>query len=107
MKIRHTFIVAISISLLLSGCVTPSDEAQIARLMRHRDWPRIQKIAETEVKKREILGTDIAAYLPEEHKDKVWCVAVAKGNANGDVITLLIGDDGSVLMYKRSWEGAR
>src|SRR5258705_12070605 len=110
MKIRRALILAVSTASLLSGCTTPSDEAHVERLMRHRSWPRIEQIAKTEVKKREkLLGwLDDASYLPAEHKDKVWLVMAMTGTPNGDVqrvISLMIGDDGSVLAYKRYWEG--
>ncbi len=110
MKIRHAFILAVSIGLLLSGCTTPRDEAHVERLIRHRDWPRIQRVAETEVKKRESMWPDSASYLPVEHKDKIWAVTAMSGKAFGElqlVVTMMVGDDGSVLAYKRNWEGAR
>jgi len=92
--------------------MTPSDEARVERLTRHRSWPRIQQIATAEVKQRErLLGwPDNAAYVPAEHKDKVWVVMAMTGTPNGDVrrvVTLMIGDDGRILVYKRHWEGER
>ncbi|HEX3357110.1 MAG TPA: hypothetical protein VHS31_09080 [Tepidisphaeraceae bacterium] len=116
MNIRHTLILAVSIVSLLSGCITPSDEARVndaavQSLMRDRSWPRIEQIAKDEVKKRELLTwPDNASYLPVEHKDKVWGVTAMTGTSNGDVqrvISLMIGDDGAVLAYKRHWEGER
>ena len=103
MNLRRAFIFAISIASLLSGCTHASEEAQLARLMRHRSWPRIQQIAKAEVQKREKLF-DNAEYLPAEHKDKVWVVMAMTGTTKGDlqgVVTLMIGDDGSILAYKR------
>lgn len=112
MRIRHALILAVSIASLLSGCITASDEARVERLMRHPSWPRIQQIATAEVKKREkLLGwPDTASYVPAEHKDKVWVIMAMTGTPNGDVqrvVTVLIGDDGSILSYKRHWEGER
>jgi len=109
MNIRHALILVVSVASLLSGCTTPSDEAHLERLMRHRSWPRIEQIARTEVEKREkLLGwPDTAAYLPWEHKDKVWVVAAMAETPVRRVVTLWIGDDGSVLEYKRHWEGER
>jgi hypothetical protein len=109
-KSKLALIAAASVVLLLSGCTTPNDEAHVERLMRHRSWPRIEQVATAEVTRREkLLGwPDNALYLPSEHKDKVWAVAAMAGTPNGDVrrvVTLLIGDDGDVLVYKRSWEG--
>ena len=113
MNIRHTFTLAISIGLLLSGCATASDEgraneAHIDRLMRHRDWPRIQQIAKDEVRKREIGWPDDASYLPVEHKDKIWAVTGMTATPKRElqrVVMLTIGDDGSVSTYKRYWQG--
>jgi hypothetical protein len=109
MKIRRALILAVSIASLLSGCTTTStsaDEAHLDKLLRHRSWPGIEQIAKTEVKKREkLLGwPDTAAYLPWEHKDKVWVVAAMAETPVRRVVTLWIGDDGSVLEYKRDWE---
>ena len=78
--------------------------------MRHRSWPRIRQIAETEVKKREIWWPDPADYVATEHKDNIWLVTAMTGTPNGDlqrVVTLVIRDDGAVLAYKRNWEGER
>ncbi len=110
MNIRHTFVLAVSIALLLSGCTTTRDERHVERLLHHRSWPRIEQIAKDEVKKREKLSgwPDDAVYLPTEHKDRAWVVMAMAGTPNGDVqrvISLMIGDDGAVLAYKRYWEG--
>ena len=110
MNIRYAFILAVTTGLFLIGCTTTRDERHVERLMRHRAWPQIQQIAETEVKKRErLLGwPDTASYLPAEHKDKVWVVMAMTGTPNGDVeraITLMIGDDGDVLAYQRHGMG--
>jgi hypothetical protein len=110
MNIRHALILAVASVLFLIGCTTTPDERHLERLMRHRSWPRIEQIAKTEVKKREkLLGwPDDASYLPMEHKDKVWGVMAMAGTRKGDaqrVISLMIGDDGAVLAYKRYWEG--
>ena len=75
--------------------------------MRHRDWPRIQQVAEREVKKREIVWPDHAGYLPMEHDDKIWAVTAMTGTPNGDVertVMMMIGDDGKVLSYQRYWK---
>ena len=73
--------------------------------MRHRDWPRIQRVAETEVKKREISWPQPVGYFPMEHEDKVWSVTAMAGNRELQrVVTLMIEDDGTVLVYKRNWE---
>lgn len=109
-KSKLALIAAASVVLLLSGCTTPNDEAHVDRLMRHRSWPRIEQVATAEVAIREKLfgWPDNAAYLPADHKDKVWVVAAIAGTPKGDVhrvVTLLIGDDGDVLAYKRNWEG--
>ena len=109
MSIRYALILAVTIGLFLIGCTTTPDERHVERLMRHRDWPRIQRVAETEVKKREILWPEHADYLPMEHKDKIWGVGAMTGTPNGDVertVMLLIGDDGAVLAYKRYWKGS-
>lgn len=115
MNTRHALILAVTTGLFLIGCTNTRDEGtrnerHVERLMRHRSWPRIQQIVETEVKKREILWPEHAEYLPVEHKDKVWVVGAMTGTPNGDlqrVVTLMIGDDGKVLAYKRYWEGER
>jgi hypothetical protein len=112
MSIRHTLLLAVSISLFLIGCTTPGDEAHLERLMGHRSWPRIQQIAKTEVETREkLLGwPDTAAYLPEEHKDGIWTVAAMSGTPTGGVgrvVILTINDDGDVLAYQRRGEGLR
>ena len=106
-KSKLALIAAASVVLLLSGCTTPDYEARVERLMRHRSWPRIEQVATAEVMRREkLLGwPDNAAYIPTEHKDKVWIVTAMAGTPNGDVrrvVTLLIGDDGDVLVYKRN-----
>ena len=78
--------------------------------MRQRSWPRIQQVAETEVKAREILWPEHADYVPTDHKDKIWFVTAMTGAPNGDlqrVVMMMIGDDGKVLVYKREWEGER
>jgi len=112
MNIRHALILVVSVASLLSGCTTnpiAADQAHLDKLLRHRSWPRIEQIAKTEVKKREkLLGwPDTAAYLPFEHKDKAWVVAAMAETPVRRVVTLWIGDDGSVLEYKRHWEGER
>ena len=109
MNIRQTLIPALTFALLLTGCTTTDDVAHVERLMRHRSWPQIQQVATAEVTKREkLLGwSDTAAYIPIEHKDKVWVVTAMPGTPNGDVrrgVTLLIGNDGAVLAYNRHWE---
>jgi hypothetical protein len=76
--------------------------------MKHPDWPRIQQIAEKEVKKREFLWPDNAGYFPMEHKEKIWDVTAMTGTPNGDVeraVIMMIGDDGKVLTYERYWKG--
>jgi hypothetical protein len=118
MNIRHTLILVVAVASLLSGCATGDEgranEAHIQRLMRHRDWPRIEQLAKAEVKKREkLLGgwPDDATYLPIHHEDKVWHVMTMTGTPNGDVersISLMIqevGDDGVIVAYKRYWKG--
>src|SRR5215212_5406672 len=55
MNVRYALILAITTALFLIGCTTTPDERHLERLMRHRSWPGIQQIAQTEVKKREIL----------------------------------------------------
>ncbi len=115
MYTRYALILALTTGLVLIGCTTTRDEArrnerQVEGLMRHRDWPRIQRIAETEVKKREISWPEPADYLPVEHKDKIWGVTAMTGTPNGDlqrVVWLMIGDDGAVLAYKKYREGER
>jgi len=112
MNIRHTLLLAVSIGLFLIGCTTPRDEARVEKLLRHPSWPRIQRIATTEVKKREkLLGwPDTAAYLPEEHTKKVWIVTAMSGTPDGGVgrvVTLTISDDGDVLAYQHQSEGLR
>jgi hypothetical protein len=106
MNIRYALILAVTTGLVLIGCTTDAgtrNERHTDRLMRHHDWPRIQQIAETEVKRREILWPDLASYFPFEHKDKIWDVIAVTGTPNGDVqrsVMLMIGDDGTVLAYK-------
>ena len=75
--------------------------------MQHRSWPRIQEIAKAEVTKREKLldWSDTATYIPAEHKDKVWVVMATAETPVRRTITLMIGEDGAVLTYKRNWEG--
>ena len=110
MNTRYALILAVTIGLSLIGCTTTRDERHVERLMRQPAWPRIQQIAEIEVKKREILWPERADYLPTGHQDKIWSVTAMTGTPNGDaqrVVTLMIGDDGNVLAYKRNWEGAR
>jgi hypothetical protein len=106
MNTRHALILAVTIILILVGCATTSDERHVERLMRHRAWPRIQHIAETEVKKREkILGwPDTAEFLPSEHKDKVWVVVAMAEKPLRRTVTLMIGDDGTLLAYHRNGE---
>jgi hypothetical protein len=109
MSIRHALVLAASIALVLSGCTTPNDQGHAERLMRHRSWPQIQQIATAEVTKREkVLGwPDTAAYIPAEHKDKIWVVMAMAETPVRRTVTLMIGDDGAVLAYKRNWEGER
>lgn len=110
MNIRYALMLAVSIASLLSGCTTTSEDRHIARVMRHRDWPRIEQIARTEVKRRELSWPDTAVYLPQEHKDKVWVVWAIAGTPNSDGqrrIALMIGDDGAIVMYKRYSLGER
>jgi hypothetical protein len=85
MNIRHALVLTVSIGLFLIGCTTPRDEARLERLMQHSSWPRIQQIAETEVKKREISWPEPVDYLPMEHKDTIWGVAAMTGTPSGDV----------------------
>ena len=111
MNIRYALILAVTTGLFLIGCTTTPDERHLERLMRHHSWPRIQQVAETEVKKREKIlrvqtWPDTAAYLPMEHKDKIWVVMAMTGTPKGDVertVMLMIGDDTKVLEYKRYW----
>ena len=111
MNTRHALILAVTTGLFLIGCATTRDEGtrnerHLERLMRHRSWPRIQQIAEREVKNREASWPDRADYVPAEHKDKIWTVAAMTGTPNGDVertVILTIGHDGNVLAYKRYW----
>src|SRR4051812_19543845 len=108
MNIRYALILAVTTGLFLIGCTTTRDERHAERLMQHRSWPRIQQIAETEVKKREVLWPEHADYLPMEHTDKIWGVTAMAGTPNGDVqrtVMMMIGDDGTVLAYQRYWEG--
>jgi hypothetical protein len=112
MNPRHALILAVTTGLFLIGCMSDEgtrNERHVDRLMRHRDWPLIQQIAEKEVKKREILWPEPAAgYLPAEHKDRVWVVmAIDRDTKEAQrMVMLMIGDDGKVLEYKRYWEGA-
>src|SRR5437867_6632051 len=109
MNTRYALILAVTTGLFLIGCTTTPDERHLERLMRHHSWPRIQKVAETEVKKREkILGVqtwpDTAAYLPQEHAKRVWTVGAMAPTPNdpvGRVVILAISDDGDVLAYER------
>ena len=107
MNTRYALILAVTTGLFLIGCTTTRDERHLERLLRHRDWPLIQQIAEKEVKKREILWPEPAGYLPEEHKDKIWVVmAIDRDTPEAQrMVMLMIGDDGKVLEYKRYWEG--
>src|SRR2546430_1268575 len=112
MNIRHVLILAVTTGLFLIGCTTTRDERHLERLMRHHSWPRIQQVAETEVKKREkLLGVqtwpDTAAYLPMEHTKRVWTVGASSGTAASDVgrVVILTSDDGDVLAYERYWDG--
>jgi hypothetical protein len=110
MRIRNALVLALSITSLLSGCTTTSDDRHVAKVMRDRNWPRIEQIARTEVKKRESAWPDEAVYLPQEHKDKMWVVWAIAGTPNSDGqrrIALMIGDDGSVVMYKTYMLGDR
>jgi hypothetical protein len=108
MNIRHTLVLAVSIILFLSGCETPRDEIHVDSLMRHRSWPRIQQIAKAEVEKREkLLGwPKTAAYLPQDHRKKVWVVgAISEDTPPGHSVILTISDDGDVLTYQRYIDG--
>ena len=110
--VRRAFILGVSITSILSGCTASNDEARVESLMGHRSWPLIRLIAKSEVEKREKFSDwpDHAGYVPAEHKNKVWVVMAMAGTPNGDVkrgVTLFIGDDGAVLVYKRNWEGTR
>ena len=115
MNIRHALVLTVSIGLFLIGCTTTPEERHLDRLMRHHSWPRIQQVAETEVKKREkILGVqtwpDTATYLPMEHTKRVWTVGAMSATPNdpvGRVVILTISDDGEVLAYERHWDGQR
>ena len=109
MNIRFALILAVTTGLFLIGCTKTREERHLERLMRHHSWPRIQQIAETEVKKREKLFAwpDSAGYFPMEHKDRIWYVAAMAEIPVHRVVTLTIGDDGTVLIYKRHWEGER
>src|SRR6185503_20012124 len=107
MNIRHTLILVVSVASLLSGCTTTPDERHLERLMRHRDWPRIEQIARTEVKKREKLWPDTDGYLPQEHTKRVWTVGAMSGDRGGGerIVMLTISDDGDVLAYQRFVDG--
>jgi hypothetical protein len=110
MKICFALILAVSIASLLNGCTTTGDDRHVAKVMRDRNWPRIEQIARAEVKKRELAWPDAAVYLPQEHKDKMWVVWAIAGTPNGDAqrrIALMIQDDGTVVMYKRYMLGER
>jgi len=109
MKTCYALLLAAAIVSLLTGCATTSDERNLDKLMQHRDWPRIQRAAEAEVKKREALAgwPDNAGYLPVDHKDKLWVVMAMTATPNGDVrrsITLMISDDGTILGYQRNYK---
>jgi hypothetical protein len=108
MNIRYALILAVTTGLFLIGCTTTRDERHVERLIRHRSWSRIQQIAKTEVKKREILWPVPADYIPMEHNEKIWAVTAMTGTPKGDVqrvVMMMIGDDGKVLAYQRYWEG--
>ena len=110
MNTRYVLVLAVASVLFLTGCTTTRDERHLARLMQHRDWPRIQQVAEAEVKRREQLSgwPDTAGYLPYDHTKKVWIVMAMSGTRSGDVgrvITLMISDDGNVLAYQPRSEG--
>jgi hypothetical protein len=112
MNIRHALVLAVSISLFLIGCTTTPDERHLERLMRHRDWPRIEQIARTEVKKREKIPgiqtwPDTAAYLPQEHIKRIWTVGAMAGDRGGGerIVILTISDEGHVLAYQRFVDG--
>ena len=85
MNVRYALILGVTIALFLIGCTTTPEERHVEKLMRHRSWPRIEQIAQTEVKKREILWPEPAAYVPTEHKDKIWVVTAMAGTPNGDL----------------------
>src|SRR5580765_2216266 len=94
MNIRHTLILVVSGASLLSGCTsttsTSADEGHLEKLLRHRDWPRIEQIARTEVKKREKLWPDTAGYLPEEHAKRVWTVGAMPGDPHGGGVKRIV-----------------
>jgi hypothetical protein len=108
MNIRHTLVLAVSIALFLTGCETPRDELHVDSLMRRHSWPRIQQIAKAEVEKREKpLGWPAtAAYLPQDHRKKVWVVgAISEETPPSHAVILTISDDGDVLTYQRYIDG--
>ena len=114
MNMQRALILIVSVASLLSGCTTTNstsaDEARLKELLDHRSWPRIEQIARTEVKKREVAWPDTAAYLPEEHTKRVWIVTALSGTPDGDVgrvVILWISDDGDVLDYQRHSDGLR
>jgi hypothetical protein len=108
MNIRRTLILVVSVASLLSGCTTTREERHLEKLLRHHDWPRIEQIARTEVKKREILWPDTAGYLPQEHIKGIWTVAAMPDESHGGserIVILMISDDGAVLSYQRFVDG--
>jgi hypothetical protein len=113
MNIRYARILAVTTGLFLIGCTTARDEGarnerHVERLLRQRSWPRIEQVAETEVKKREILWPAHADYLPVEHKDKIWSVTAMTATPKGDgqrVVMMMIEEGGKVLTYQRYWDG--
>ena len=129
MNTRHALIVVITSASFLIACASDQaaqDERHVERLMRHRDWPRIQQVAETEVNKREIfwpriqqvaetevnkreiLWAETAAYVPMDHEDQAWSVTAMSGDRDlKRVVDLVIADDGTVLVYERNWDQDR
>jgi hypothetical protein len=109
--VRPAVILALTTCLFLLGCASDEgthNERHLEKLMRNRDWPRIQQVAEKEVKKREILWPDAAAYLPVDHKEKIWLVNAQTDTRNSGMqrtVVLTIADDGTVMDYQRYWDG--
>ena len=100
---------AVTTCLFLMGCASTRHERYVARLPLDSNWPRIQQVAETEVKRREVLWPEKDSYNPTDHRKKIWVVTVIGSKRNGEMqrmLTLLIEDDGTVLKYKRDWDAA-
>src|SRR5687767_3370139 len=93
MNARHALVLAVAGVLFLIGCTatgdrtTRRDERRLERMMRHRDWPRIRRVAEAEVTRRETAwpAPDRAEYLPVEYEDNVWGVTAMTATPGGDV----------------------